>query len=73
MPTMPWIAHYDSGVPHTVDMPPISSSDILSRTAQTHPEAPAILFYGRTITYDDGVNVRTGLPAAHAALVVLLF
>ncbi|MBC8077940.1 MAG: AMP-binding protein, partial [Chloroflexales bacterium] len=51
MSTMPWLAHYDALVPHTVDVPRISLSDLLAQTAKTYPEAPAILFYGRTITY----------------------
>src|SRR5262245_49270031 len=47
----PWLAHYDTGVPHTLDLPPIALPGLLAGAAREFPAAPAILFYGRTITY----------------------
>jgi long-chain acyl-CoA synthetase len=47
----PWLAHYDPGVPHAIDAPPIALPELLSATARNHPHAPAILFYGTAIDY----------------------
>jgi long-chain acyl-CoA synthetase len=47
----PWLAHYDAGVPHAIDIPPIALPELLAQAAQDFPAAPAILFYGTTISY----------------------
>jgi long-chain acyl-CoA synthetase len=47
----PWLAHYDTGVPHTLDIPPIALPELLAAAAREFPAAPAIVFYGRTISY----------------------
>jgi long-chain acyl-CoA synthetase len=53
MTDRPWLAHYDPGVPHTLDIPPIALPELLGAAAREFPAAPAILFYGRTITYSE--------------------
>jgi long-chain acyl-CoA synthetase len=47
----PWLAHYDPGVPHTIDIPPIALPELLGAAAREFPAAPAILFYGAAISY----------------------
>ena len=47
----PWLAHYDHGVPHAINIPPIGLPELLTRAAQDFPAAPAILFYGTAISY----------------------
>jgi long-chain acyl-CoA synthetase len=47
----PWLAHYDAGVPHEVAVPPIALPELLANAAREYPDAPAISFYGRTISY----------------------
>jgi long-chain acyl-CoA synthetase len=47
----PWLTHYDSGVPHEIELLPIALPELLARAARQHPDAPAILFFGRTINY----------------------
>jgi long-chain acyl-CoA synthetase len=47
----PWLAHYDPGVPHEITVPPIALPELLATAAHQFPNAPAILFYGRTMTY----------------------
>ena len=49
----PWLAHYDPGVPHTIDIPPIALPELLATAAREFPTAPALLFYSRTITYTE--------------------
>ncbi len=51
MTQRPWLAHYDPGVPHEVDIPPITLPELLATAARRFPDAPAMLFYGRSITY----------------------
>jgi long-chain acyl-CoA synthetase len=51
MTDKPWLAHYDPGVPHTIDVPPIALPELLAAAARDFPDAPAIFFYGRTIAY----------------------
>ncbi len=49
--THPWFAHYDAGVPQTLDLTPTALPALLDAAAQAFPAAPAISFYGRTISY----------------------
>jgi long-chain acyl-CoA synthetase len=51
MTDRPWLVHYDSGVPHAIDVPSIALPELLALAAQDFPTAPAILFYGTTISY----------------------
>jgi long-chain acyl-CoA synthetase len=51
MTDKPWLVNYDPGVPHAIDVPPITLSGLLAATARQFPDAPAVLFYGRTISY----------------------
>lgn len=50
-PPRPWIASYAEGVPQ--DLPPIDGSlvDIVATSAREHPDAPALEFFGRTMSY----------------------
>lgn len=50
-PPRPWIASYAEGVPQ--DLPPIEGSlvDIVATSAREHPDAPALEFFGRTVSY----------------------
>ena len=71
MTDRPWLAHYAPGVPHTLDIPPVALPDLLAAAAREFPAAPAILFYGRTITYGEldllASRFAAGLLAAGAA------
>ena len=50
-PPRPWIASYADGVPN--DLPPMEGSlvDIVATSAREHPDAPALEFFGRTVSY----------------------
>lgn len=47
----PWVAHYDPGVPPTLDYPPISLPELFERTARQHPERVATIFHGAKLRY----------------------
>ena len=48
----PWLAHYDSGVPHTLaPYPEETLLDYLGPLAREHGDKPALLFKGATFSY----------------------
>jgi len=47
----PWLAHYESGVPHTLDIPRLPLTRFLDRAVRRFPHRPAIRFKGKTLTY----------------------
>lgn len=47
----PWLAQYDPGVPHQIEIPGIPFTAIFERTASRFPNVPAIYFYGHRWTY----------------------
>lgn len=50
-PPRPWIRSYAEGVP--ADLEPVSGSlvDIVAASARDYPDAPALQFFGRTMSY----------------------
>ena len=70
MTERPWLARYDTGVPHAIDVPPIALPDLLSAAAREHSQAPAILFYGAAISYAelDALASRFAAALAQAGL-----
>jgi long-chain acyl-CoA synthetase len=80
MPHKPWLTHYDPGVPHDITLPPIVLPELLETAAHRFPDAAAILFYGKVITYAEldllasrfaAALVRAGLtPGERIALVL---
>jgi long-chain acyl-CoA synthetase len=60
-----WTSHYDAGVPASVaPYPDRSLLDYLDETARQHPDRPALLFKGRTITYGE-LGTLSDAVAAH--------
>jgi long-chain acyl-CoA synthetase len=47
----PWLASYASGVPHDIEEPTGSLSDIVEESARRFPKQVALEFFGRTTTY----------------------
>ena len=47
----PWLAHYESGVPHTLDIPRLPLTRFLDRAVRRFPHRPALRFKGKTLTY----------------------
>ncbi len=49
----PWLAHYDPGVPHEVEVPPIPLWRFLEDSARRFPNQVALEFLGKTLTYQE--------------------
>ncbi|HMQ30463.1 MAG TPA: long-chain fatty acid--CoA ligase [Chloroflexaceae bacterium] len=49
----PWLAHYDQGVPHTLDLAPAALPSLLEAAARDFPAASAVSFYGRRLSYGE--------------------
>jgi len=64
----PWLAHYSPGVPAEVEVPPKSISQAFDEAAARAPERPAVVFYGRSITYGELREASDRLAAALARL-----
>jgi long-chain acyl-CoA synthetase len=65
----PWLAHYDSDVPHTlVPYPDRTLLDYLADLGRDHADSPAILFKGATMTYGRLEQESTAFGAALAAM-----
>lgn len=46
-----WIAHYDPGVPHTIELGGHVLPDLLETAAKEYPDRPALRYYGSTFSY----------------------
>jgi len=51
MPDRPWLRHYDPGVPRTGTFEDVTLPQFLERSAATYPEATALVFFNRRLTY----------------------
>jgi long-chain acyl-CoA synthetase len=59
-----WLVHYDEGVPHTLAPYPLCTLlTYVAETVRQRPDHPAVLFKGRSVTYE----ALTGLSDAFAA------
>ena len=47
----PWLAHYESDVPPTIDVPQLPLTRLLDRAWRRFPYRPAIRFHGRSLSY----------------------
>lgn len=61
---MPWLNHYDSGVPALVPQPKQLLHEMLSTSAAAFPRRPAIFFFEQQIRYRELDNLSTRF--AHA-------
>src|SRR5207248_4002087 len=48
---MPWLQHYDDGVPEQVPLPRQLLHDIVSNSAKAYAHHPALIFFGQKIDY----------------------
>ena len=62
--TLPWARHYDPGVPLTVEPVTTSLPWLLFQAAEQSPHHPALVFFGRKITYGELDNQTSRLAAA---------
>ena len=47
----PWFAFYPKQVPRSIDYPNITLSEALKQSARNFPDIPAIIYFGRSISY----------------------
>ncbi|MFH1330374.1 MAG: AMP-binding protein [Actinomycetota bacterium] len=64
MEARPWHRQYDPGVPATLDYPDINLTDLLTRTAARFPDKPALLFFGRPLSFRELDGLSDRLAAA---------
>ena len=64
----PWLAHYEKGVPASVDVPLISVARAFDDACARDPGRRAVVFYGRDITYRELRDAVDRLAHALAAL-----
>jgi len=69
MPERPWLAHYDEGVPASLaPYPEGTLLDDLRRHARERPDAPALIFKGRRVSWAELDRLSTECAAAFASL-----
>jgi long-chain acyl-CoA synthetase len=59
----PWLAHYDKGVPQTIDIPNAPLFYFLEESARKYPDRACTIFKGAVITYKE-MNAVTDQVAA---------
>ena len=64
----PWLAHYQKGVPPEVEVPLNSVHQAFDEAASRAPGKPAVVFYGRSITYGELRDASDRLACALAEL-----
>ena len=47
----PWLAHYDKGVPHTIEYPQVPLFHLLGEAARKYPDRACTIFKGAVISY----------------------
>ena len=60
----PWFAHYDQGVPHTIDYPPVPIFHFLEESAIKYPDQPCTIFKGAKISFHEMDALTDKLAAA---------
>jgi long-chain acyl-CoA synthetase len=64
----PWLGHYPPGVPPTVDVPLKPVHKLFDEATERDPARPAVVFYGRTISYGELREAADRLACALSAL-----
>jgi len=64
----PWLAHYQKGVPATVEVPRKSVSQVFDEACAHDPDRRALVFYGREVSYRELRAAADRLANALAAL-----
>ncbi len=63
-----WFAHYDEGVPHTIEYPPVPIFHFLEESARKYPDKPCTIFRGAKISYQEMSAITDRIAAALADL-----
>ena len=60
----PWLAHYDKGVPHTVEIPNAPLFHFLEEAARKYPDRACTIFKGAVITFKEMNELTDRMAAA---------
>ena len=60
----PWLAHYDKGVPHTIEIPNVPLFHFLDESARKYPDRACTIFKGAVITYREMNAISDHIAAA---------
>ncbi len=60
----PWLAHYDKGIPHTVEIPNVPMFHFLEESARKYPDRACTIFKGAVITYKEMNAISDRVAAA---------
>jgi len=61
----PWLAHYQPGVPPTVEVPLKSVGQAFDDATARAPERTAVVFYGRSLSYRELALATDSATGAH--------
>ncbi len=64
MNNKPWLAHYDKGVPYTIEIPDAPLFHFLEESARKYPERACTIFKGAVITYKEMNDLTDRVAAA---------
>src|SRR3972149_1886513 len=64
MDDQPWLKHYDPGVPHHIDVPPVPLHRFLEDAARKYGDRPCAIFKGHAVTYAEMDSLTDRLAAA---------
>ncbi|MEW6406815.1 MAG: long-chain fatty acid--CoA ligase [Chloroflexota bacterium] len=64
MSDKPWLAHYDKGVPQTIDYPKAPLFHFLEESARKYPDRACTIFKGAVITYKEMNALSDSIAAA---------
>ncbi len=65
--TKPWLRHYPPGVPPTVEVPAETVHGLFDAATERLGDRPAVVFYGREVSYRELRDATDGMAAALAA------
>jgi len=60
----PWLAHYDKGVPHMIDIPQVPLFHFLDESARKYPDRACTIFKGAVISYKEMNAISDHIAAA---------
>jgi long-chain acyl-CoA synthetase len=60
----PWLAHYDKGVPQTIDIPNVPLFHFLEESARKYPDRACTIFKGAVINYEEMNSITDRIAAA---------
>jgi len=64
MTEKPWLANYDKGVPHTIEIPNVPFFHFLDESARKYPDRACTIFKGAVVTFQEMNAISDHIAAA---------